>query len=397
LLEARGMRKLILLSSFASLTMFGCTTLPDGELIEAGDTMAAADDAEGKADSASSISFTAFDDDIGSTGTSETRKVFTTATSYKSYFGHKAPSSVDFSNEWVVFYSAGTQNTGGYTAAVESLSKSKTGLTLKVTTSLTSPGAGCFVNQLVTKPHTLAKFKKQPQVQYVQSYRDDQVKSCVTGPFCGGIAGIQCPGRGKCVDNPNDSCDPATGGADCGGYCTCIQTVACMVNSTFNSDPTVCACVPNDPCATTTCPTGSTCQNDNGTAVCLSPCATVKCAAGYFCKVTGNAVGCVPADGTCAGDSDCTIADDYCGGCACDALGPGQAAKTCSNPVSCFAEPCANKVPWCNPVSHKCEARPSTGLACGSNHCGTGEYCCNSSCGMCAKMGVFCIQIACAP
>ena len=37
--------------------------------------------------------------------------------------------------------------------------------------------------------------------------------------FCGGIAGIACPAGLTCVDNPDDSCDPAHGGADCGGIC----------------------------------------------------------------------------------------------------------------------------------------------------------------------------------
>lgn len=38
--------------------------------------------------------------------------------------------------------------------------------------------------------------------------------------FCGGIAGITCHDASQsCVDNPNDSCDPAHGGADCGGIC----------------------------------------------------------------------------------------------------------------------------------------------------------------------------------
>ena len=38
--------------------------------------------------------------------------------------------------------------------------------------------------------------------------------------FCGGFAGIACHDPNKaCVDNPNDSCDPAHGGADCGGIC----------------------------------------------------------------------------------------------------------------------------------------------------------------------------------
>lgn len=37
--------------------------------------------------------------------------------------------------------------------------------------------------------------------------------------FCGGIAGIQCPNGYTCVDDPTDTCDPKSGGADCGGIC----------------------------------------------------------------------------------------------------------------------------------------------------------------------------------
>ena len=38
--------------------------------------------------------------------------------------------------------------------------------------------------------------------------------------FCGGIVGIECPRRNQiCVDDPCDDCDPAQGGADCGGIC----------------------------------------------------------------------------------------------------------------------------------------------------------------------------------
>src|SRR5262245_37563125 len=36
---------------------------------------------------------------------------------------------------------------------------------------------------------------------------------------CGGIAGKPCPQGEVCVDDPNDSCDPKTGGADCTGTC----------------------------------------------------------------------------------------------------------------------------------------------------------------------------------
>lgn len=37
--------------------------------------------------------------------------------------------------------------------------------------------------------------------------------------FCGGIAGVVCPGTLVCVDYPGDDCDPAAGGADCADMC----------------------------------------------------------------------------------------------------------------------------------------------------------------------------------
>ncbi|WP_246357199.1 hypothetical protein [Pyxidicoccus fallax] len=39
---------------------------------------------------------------------------------------------------------------------------------------------------------------------------------------CGGFLGGGCVGTGadaRCVDDPTDSCDPASGGADCPGIC----------------------------------------------------------------------------------------------------------------------------------------------------------------------------------
>jgi hypothetical protein len=40
---------------------------------------------------------------------------------------------------------------------------------------------------------------------------------------CGGFAGIQCHDVSQtCIDDPSDSCDPAHGGADCGGLCSSL-------------------------------------------------------------------------------------------------------------------------------------------------------------------------------
>ena len=41
----------------------------------------------------------------------------------------------------------------------------------------------------------------------------------LTKIFCGGIAGIPCPGNLVCVDDPRDDCCPQNGGADCSGLC----------------------------------------------------------------------------------------------------------------------------------------------------------------------------------
>ncbi len=38
-------------------------------------------------------------------------------------------------------------------------------------------------------------------------------------PRCGGFAGLACASGYECVDDPHDSCNPATGGRDCMGLC----------------------------------------------------------------------------------------------------------------------------------------------------------------------------------
>lgn len=60
--------------------------------------------------------------------------------------------------------------------------------------------------------------------------------------FCGGIAGIRCPGNSVCIDDPDDDCSPPEG-ADCGAICVCPKRAYCPRGSLWNPDPEVCACV----------------------------------------------------------------------------------------------------------------------------------------------------------
>ena len=60
---------------------------------------------------------------------------------------------------------------------------------------------------------------------YRASMAVDHPGICIKKTFCGGIAGIQCPGTLQCVDDPSDNCDPNNGGADCGGYCVFTKSM----------------------------------------------------------------------------------------------------------------------------------------------------------------------------
>jgi hypothetical protein len=231
---------------------------------------------------------------------------------------------------------------------------------------------------------------------------DGDAASCVAdGRFCGGIADIECPGGGKCVDDPNDDCDPNNGGADCGGRCSCIETVLCVKGSMFDSSPDVCACVPDptqDRCAAVRCVAGTHCEADAGSATCVAD--------GPFCGgIAGIAC---PGAGTCGdnpGDGcDPNNGGADCGGiCSCNALGLCESGFVWnSSPEVCgcvLENPC---IATLCPVNTTCEVIDGNATClsdgsqeCGSAKCGKGTTCCNASCGICTPPGFACIQIAC--
>ena len=133
---------------------------------------------------------------------------------------------------------------------------------------------------------------------------DGDTASCVPdGPFCGGFAGIACPGAGNCVDNPGDACDPDNGGADCGGICECNAVGLCIAPLIWDSSAAVCGCVePTNPCAAVLCLTGSQCEVIDGAPVCVSngslACGASVCGEGMVCCNASCGV-CTPPDGVC--------------------------------------------------------------------------------------------------
>jgi hypothetical protein len=77
--------------------------------------------------------------------------------------------------------------------------------------------------------------------QQANTLVEDQSK----GAFCGGFAGIACAEGYVCVDDPSDDCDPAQGGADCGGICQKNKKPGCddPARTYVSRDPEQCAVI----------------------------------------------------------------------------------------------------------------------------------------------------------
>jgi hypothetical protein len=123
------------------------------------------------------------------------------------------------------------------------------------------------------------------------------------GPFCGGFAGIPCPGAGDCLDDPRDDCDPSNGGADCGGVCVCGAIGLCEEGFEWDSSPEVCGCVEaTNPCAAVLCPVGTECVAEGDDATCVpitgGECGDQTCGAGLVCCNASCGI-CTPPGGVC--------------------------------------------------------------------------------------------------
>ena len=145
---------------------------------------------------------------------------------------------------------------------------------------------------------------------------------CDEKVLCGGFAGLPCPEGLHCFDDPEDDCDPANGGADCGGVCLPPPPDSCLDHCGGASEDQSCYC--DDLC------------DDYGD--CCSDFEPV-CSVGVAPR-TPVSGGCAKNAGhTCNSDADCT--NGGCGG------------ETCYNPAG-------------GPVITTCECTaPNTATGCG--------------------------------
>jgi hypothetical protein len=288
--------------------------------------------------SSGSIPFQVLPFDVpSSVGTSVTRRVFDTKSDFQAVFGKNVAAPVNFGTTSVAFYSAGTKRTGGYAASVTKLKTSDAGKTLTVTTSLSSPGAGCFTTEGLTKPAVLVAFKRPtPAVKTVKFTKSDATTDCTAS-----CAATLCPKGTLCTER--------TGTAECVAPVSCAATL-CAVGTTCTERSGTAECLAPVSCAATLCAVGTTCTEASGTAECIAPtsCASALCPKDTYCyEKAGQA--------SCLSYNTCQNTDVTCG-----------ASQYCENhTIQCITAPCPPTAPVCK-----------DGLTpCATVRCGFGTSC----------------------
>jgi hypothetical protein len=125
------------------------------------------------------IALTVLDIDPPKDRFSEKVGVIKSRSAFKTVFGYSAPSSIDFNKQWVAYYTAGTQTSGGYHATIERVRLSDTGKTLRITANLDRPGFDCVVTQALTAPYAVVKFAKPSSAPTTNRYyREESTTNC---------------------------------------------------------------------------------------------------------------------------------------------------------------------------------------------------------------------------
>jgi hypothetical protein len=225
---------------------------------------------------------------------------------------------------------------------------------------------------------------------------------------CGGIQGLACPSGYVCQDDRRDDCDPANGGADCGGICRRERRARCDYDAEgktyYGRSAEECAVIRfdcgesgeyfTDACGCGCQDSGTTCTSiglcvdgyvwDDARCECV-PAGDVQCGgfAGLSCPSDGDICVDLPGDGCDpnAGGADCI-------GVCREAICSGQTARCAAGyywsqyQCTCVESPC--NVIDCAPLYH-CEVVDGASRAecvpdqvttdCRTNGCSRGSYC----------------------
>lgn len=112
----------------------------------------------------------------------EGRRLITTPEAFEDHFGHQPPASIDFTQEWIIFYSAGLQSSGAHKAQILDVRLSSTGKSLQVSLIHEQPGLGCQDGK-ESRPWSMVKLPKQRvRPQSVRYYQQTQEAPCSATP-----------------------------------------------------------------------------------------------------------------------------------------------------------------------------------------------------------------------
>lgn len=206
--------------------------------------------------------------------------IITKKAEYVAFFGTQPPASLNFNKSWLLHYSMGVQNTGGYAASFVSVDREGTGANanLVIRTHDQSPGPNCFVTQALTNPQAAVKIPKQKKAIQITHANDAGQTDC--GTVQNWCATALC-GPGQVCDEFVDACvdEPFCPKVKCANGYECSEDLDQCIGRLC--DPEAATGEPES------CPANFVCDNQ-------IQCITQPCPAEYRCEPAP------PADVTCA-------------------------------------------------------------------------------------------------
>jgi hypothetical protein len=202
---------------------------------------------------------------------------------FKAFFGVSAPSDISFMKSWVIHYSLGIQNTGGYAAEITGIERTGFGASklLTVHTRSVSPGPACMVTMALTNPQVTVEIPRQAAQIPIDEAAEHVLTDCSEPNWC--AAALCAMGT---------FCDEAVD--------TCVEDAFCpkvKCANGYECDEAARACVPRlcDPTDASSCPANFACENQ-------IQCITTPCPGEFRCVEKGPC-GDVTYEGLCTEDN----------------------------------------------------------------------------------------------